>query len=956
MTEIDGHPSRPGSFDAGGSLARDALFQQILERGNQGVWVLDAHGATVYANENLAVILGVPLAEMASLSLLDVLDPDGKLQATTFLARQWKAGGTRETSDTMFVRPDGVSVWTSINHGPWLSDDGRYLGLIFFVTDVTSRRRLHDELQHREDQLADAQRAAHLGSWEWEMASDEIRWSDELYRVFGLDPNEFQATFEGYLSIIHPEDRQLTIDCITACLDGAQWFEFDHRVLWRNGQIRWVRSSGLMLRGADGHPVMMRGTALDITAFKEAEAELQRTTARYQLLQTMASAANGADGLEEVLQLAVREMCAHLHWPAGRAYLVAGDPPDLVSSDDLPPSRLAVEAYTAHRPRWAAHAAGYGGLDATQDSSGAGGFALPVLSEGRVVAVLEFVTDDAVRPTEALELCEQVGTQLVRVAEREQANREVTAARDTAVDAARAKSAFLATMSHEIRTPMNGVIGLTDLLLGTSLDARQRQYAEGVQGAGEALLAIINDILDFSKIEAGKLELEAIDFNVTQIIEEVASLVARQAHHKGLELITHGPVGQNALLHGDPARLRQVLLNLASNAIKFTADGDIVLRGTVLQHDDTGVRVQFQVVDTGMGISPEDQQRLFEAFSQIDASTTRRFGGTGLGLAISKQLVEAMGGELAVHSELGRGSTFAFTLPMTRAVSLPTASPVLPQHHLDRMPVLVVDDNATNRLILREQLLAWQMVPQLASSGAAALQLLRRAAQDRNPFPLALLDLNMPEMDGLELARRIRQDPTLRGMRLIMLTSSAADTPDLRAVGISTHITKPVRSSQLYACLVKAVTPGTPPDRSPRPVANGVAPASPLPAPRGRLLVVEDNATNQLVARAMLTRLGYRVDIAANGIEALAALDRTSYLAVLMDCQMPEMDGYTATQEIRRAEGSSGRHLPIIALTAGAFEGDQARCLAAGMDGYLAKPIKLVELEDILGQWVDEKV
>ena len=428
--------------------------------------------------------------------------------------------------------------------------------------------------------------------------------------------------------MIHPDDRQLNLDSVARCLSGEPGFEFDQRVVRRDGTTVWVRTSGELLCAEDGQPELMRGSVLRIGRFKEAEIERQRTTDRYQLLQTMASAANGANGLAEVVELAVRELCAHQGWRAGRAYVVSGDPPRLLSPADwsLNPegpalmedpaspgpsvlgvaepataTQLAIDAFAMGQARWNVPD-GQGLGEPGSPPSMAVDFTFPIQYEGRVVAVLEFVTDGMVRPAEAVELCEQVGTQLVRVAERELASRELTAARDAALAAAHVKSAFLATMSHEIRTPMNGVIGLTDLLLGTELTDRQRQYAEGVHGAGEALLAIINDILDFSKVEAGKLELEVIDFDVTQIVEEVASLVARQAHSKGLELICHASLGLSTTLLGDPARIRQVLLNLTSNGIKFTEQGDVMLRAWVVSETDTEARVRFEVSDTGMGI------------------------------------------------------------------------------------------------------------------------------------------------------------------------------------------------------------------------------------------------------------------------------------------------------------------------------------------------------------------
>ena len=644
-------------------------YAQIVQGGNQGIWVFALDGATVYANDTFAEMVGYTPGEIGCLSLIDVLDDVGKIQGADFLARQRATGGTTESVECLLVRRDGTSLWTLVSHSPWRDEDGRHRGVIAFVSDITDRRRLNEELQRSKDQLAEAQRVSHLGSWEWEIASDQLRWSDELFRIFGVSPGEFDPTFQGYLGLVHPDDRQLTADRVSACLNGERRFELDQRVLRGEGPCVWVRASGELIVDTHGSPLLMRGTALNITAFKEAEGALQRTTSRYQLLQRMASTANGAKGLAEAAELAVQELCAHLGWPAGRAYLASTDPPRLSPGrTDRAPSGVAVEACALGRPRWASSE--HADADPAR-TPGAGGtvFAYPVVADETVVAVLEFAAVQPVDIAEAVELCEQVGTQLARVAERERASRELTRARDTAVEASRVKSEFLAMMSHEIRTPMNGVIGLTELLLETQLDGWQRQYAEGIQGAGEALLTIINDILDFSKMEAGKLELESIDFDVGRVVEEVAGLVARQARAKGLELRTDSDLGPAVALRGDPARLRQVLLNLAWNAIKFTATGVVTLRARLLDETDTAVDVCFEVVDTGMGISPEDQSRLFEAFSQMDASTTRRFGGTGLGLAISKQLVEAMGGRLSVVSAVGNGSTFAFTLRLARGVA-----------------------------------------------------------------------------------------------------------------------------------------------------------------------------------------------------------------------------------------------------------------------------------------------
>jgi two-component system, sensor histidine kinase and response regulator len=516
-------------------------------------------------------------------------------------------------------------------------------------------------------------------------------------------------------------------------------------------------------------------------------------------------------------------------------------------------------------------------------------------------------------------------------------------ARDVAVESARLKSQFLANMSHEIRTPMNGVIGMTNLLLETPLNEQQRDYAETIRGSGEGLLAIINDILDFSKVEAGKMTFEKIDFDLYETVEGTLELLAAKAQSQRLEFAGFVEPNVPSQLCGDPGRLRQVLTNLVSNALKFTEAGEVSVRVSVDRESATEAELRFRVRDTGIGLTPEAQARLFEPFHQADLSTTRKFGGTGLGLAISRQLVERMNGQIGVESAPGKGSVFWFTARLQKQSAASSYPGV--EHALVNTRVLIVDDNATSGSFLHEQIIGWRFRNGTATSGAEALELLRAARREGDPYPLAILDLQMPQMDGLTLARAIKADPLIADTLLILLTDFGQRIADeeLRAAGIAESRFKPVKQSTLFDCLV-SVLAGAP---SKLRAAAARLPETPRSGRALRILLAEDNAVNRKVALGQLRTFGHEADAVENGLQALEALAENAYDVVLMDCQMPEMDGYESTAAIRQREGSA-RHTWVIAMTANAMTGDRELCLAAGMDDYVSKPVRVDELRAVL--------
>ena len=807
--------------------------------------------------------------------------------------------------------------------------------------------RLESELNHILDSvrmfLWHANVAEIAGEYQWEMM---LSHEEAAQRVLPIKVPPGRSWADSWYESKLFEDSIKSDDAsINAFHSGASGYKNEYRCRLASGEVRWFFEDVLIEARGPGHYYVM-GACVDITDLKLAEEKLK---AERMLLQTVMDNLPDMVFVKDRLSQFVLDNAAHLQ------HLGVESQEEIIGKSDFDmfPEEIARPFFEDEQELISGKQEQINRTEVSQDRMGETRWywttKVPLKdSHGRITGIVGVNRDITGRKREEEEL--RVAMQAVEDARvlAEQQAMELEKARDAALASARAKSEFLANMSHEIRTPMNGILGITELLLGTHITDEQYDLACTIRSSAEALLTVINDILDFSRIEAGKMRVDVTDFNLRTVTEEVTDLVAGNAFRRGLEVACYFQKDVPERLQGDPARIRQVLTNLLGNAVKFTEKGEVALEVRLISKTETHASIRLDVIDTGIGIPKEAQDKIFESFTQADGTTTRRYGGTGLGLTISRQLTELMGGKIGLESEPGRGSRFyvELTLPVQSGAEEDTRSSSPPT--MFGLNVLIVDDNATNRRVLREQLRSWGCEPVDVDSGKEGLTTLARAAEQGTPFQVAILDMQMPEMDGEELGRLIREDSRYNAMPMILYTSIGEHSTmaQLRNQGFSVVLTKPARQSQLFNAMLSVLDDHH--QSSPKDEATRSHPHDPLGL---KVLLAEDNGINQMVAQMMLQRFGCEVETVGTGRLAVKALAERAFDVVLMDVHMPEMDGYTATGQIRKAEADSGRHIPIIAMTAKAMPGDRELCIVAGMDDYVVKPVRPDELYTALNQW-----
>ena len=936
-------------------LAEQAERQtQLLSRlklatGTAGIsiWEKDLITNELINDGSLWPLFGIPPS--ATLNPKDLIHEDDRVQ-TAAAIRDLLANPNQDAilplrHRTANPRPEPQYVQTHMRvHRDASGTAVRLMGVTWDVTkEVLHAAELESKsAQERAliERLSVTTQAAGIAPWEFDIKSDCFSWHGPRPACFGMDHVPLKDYFRTITTIVLPEDREILLQTPReAIAKKLQSYEYVFRVKGIDGETHHMQNYARIMRDEQGQVRYIVGVTWDVTRdVRTTEMLKSRANENRQLVERINIATESAGICSWELDLVARRYLWLENPIAALTYRGTPENLDVEHIEELvlPEDRLLLRDTVA-----AARAANRDWINMRYRARGADGATVHVQNFGRIIL------DEQGAPSRLLGVSWDISEEVV-------ASELLRQQTEAAHAASRAKSHFLANVSHEIRTPMNGIIGMTGLLLDTHLDRTQRDYAETIRSSADSLLTVINDILDFSKIEAGKLELESIELDLRANVEDVGSAMAFQAATKGLELIVNVEPQISGRVLGDPQRLRQCLVNLVSNAIKFTKNGEIVIEVRDRSSDGHPL-TYFEVRDTGMGIAEKTLQLLFQPFVQADSSTTRHFGGTGLGLSIVRKLVELMGGEIGVSSEVGVGSRFFFTLPLKPAALI---SPERRSHAEAGGRILIVDDNVTNQRVLSAQLVHAGYSVTTVGSGFAALDELQNAIASNHQFDMVITDFQMPDMDGAMLGERIIAMRGLGNTRLVMLTSldRHGDTPRLAALGFAAYLTKPVRVRELIDAVARVMSGGPRQwqmETQPMITLNMLTQPQALQRFAGHVLLVEDNFVNQKVAVRFLERLGCTVEVAGNGAEGVAACKERQFDIVLMDLQMPVMDGMTATRKIRDWEISG--HTPIIALTANAMTGDRELCEAAGMDGYLTKPIEVERLRNILTKFGLEK-
>jgi PAS domain S-box-containing protein len=910
---------------------RTAYLNALIKHSPLAVVAVDVEGRVEMCNPAFEQLFLYQESEILGRKLDDLIAADDLADEAREITRHVGQAETIHIT-TQRSRKDGTRIDVEV-HGVPLVVHGELVGQFALYHDITERKRADEALQQSERRLAQAMDLASLAHWEFDTATMMFRFNDRFYALYGTTAEReggYQMSPATYArEFLFPEDVHIVTDGIARQLVSADTAStLEHRIRRRDGETRYVVVRVSVIRNSEGRALKARGVNQDITERKRAEEALQLSEHR----------------LGEAMELArvaywEFDMASRLFTFDDRYYKLFGTTAEREGGYQMSAEAYTREFLSPEDAHFIAEAVAKALAVTEQNASWA--MEHPIRRrDGKVRHMLARIT--AIKDAQGRTIKGRGTVQ--DITERKAAEEEMRKAKEAAEAANRAKSEFLANMSHEIRTPMNGILGMSELLLDTPLSAEQSEYLTMLKSSADSLLTLVDDILDFSKIEARKVTLDAIEFQLPEALGDTLKSLAVRAHQKGLELAWRLAPEAPEWLIGDPGRLRQIITNLVGNAIKFTEKGEVVVWGEVDSQSEHQLTLHFAVRDTGIGIPPEKQQVIFGAFEQADSSTTRRYGGTGLGLAITSHLVSLMGGRIWVESACGQGSTFHFTLPFGLGGNRP-ATQLAEFTRLRNLPALVVDDNHTNRHILVEVLKRWKMLPTEAEDGRQALALLEQSKKAANPFAVILLDGQMQDMDGFAVAEQIKRDPELAGTVILMLTSGGrpGDAARCRQLRIAAYLTKPVKQSELLEAILLALGTAAGPPGQPLVTRHSLREAR----RKLRVLLAEDNPVNQALVMRLLEKRGHTVEVVANGKKALEALERNSapcFDLILMDMQMPEMDGVECVARIRAKENGTASRIPIIAMTAHALKGDRERFLALGTDGYLPKPVRAQEL------------